>query len=320
MQMFNQLIREIKKRNNNKKIFFRYKNRYDKYSFGEDGYAYPEQYEAVITRLYHTIEKGLSYTNYRPGFGKDNVNALLRHMEQYSKTGDITVDFYETALSVLNAYVEKNSQFGCEDPDLESKIKHLPGKPNDKGGILSFRPLTFEESSSCSYKVLMENRHSIRHFSDEDVDADILQKAIQLAQYTPSACNRQGWKTRIISSREIIKKVLDNQNGNSGFGNEINKLLVITSDLKYFNKRRETFQAFIDGGMYAMSVINSLSYYGIAHIPLSASLTPDQEENVRNIIGCDDSEVFILFIGTGCYPDICQTTRSERKIVFPEII
>ena len=46
---------------------------------------------------------------------------------------------------------------------------------------------------------------------------------------------------------------------------------------------------------------------------MSASLTKEQEENVRKLLKLDPAEVLIMFIGIGNYPDECQTTRSERK-------
>ena len=159
---------------------------------------------------------------------------------------------------------------------------------------------------------MVKERHSIRHFSDKPVDVFGVIEAIKLAQYTPSACNRQGWKTYVVENIELMREVLHYQNGNSGFGNEFDKLLLIVSDLEYTNHEREVFQPFIDGGMYAMRVLDSLFYYGIASCPLSASLTPYQEVNVRKLLKLKESEVPILFVGIGNYPDLCQTARSER--------
>lgn len=114
--------------------------------------------------------------------------------------------------------------------------------------------------------------------------------------------------------------VLKNQNGNRGFGHEIDKLLLVTVDLRFFNRDREIFQAYIDGGMYAMSLINSLHYECIGTIPLSGSLTQNQDTNVRKILNLDEAEIIIIFIGVGNYPEKCQTTKSIRHKPVIEII
>lgn len=297
-----------------------YFSKFISYSFVDCECKDTVQYEASIIRLYHTIEKGLSYENYRAGFGKDNVEKLLISLEQYSSKGnDTSVFFYETALSCLEAYINKNKEHGHSDVQLENRVKALPGKPNERGGTVTVS--LPKNPENLTYKQLVTMRHSIRHFSNEPVDIELLKKAIQLAQYTPSACNRQGWKTRIVADKAKIKAILENQNGNRGFGQEFDKLLVITTDLRAQQRDREVFQAFIDGGMYAESVLNCLFSMGIGSVPLSASLTSEQDQNVRTIIDVCEAELFILFIGIGNYPDSeILTTRSERKPVDVEVI
>lgn len=294
-------------------IMKRYQKMFLKYSFVDLSCESIEQFDASITRLYHTIEKGLSYSDYRPGFGKDNVEKLLTSLEQYKQHGYDTERFcFKTAISCLDEYVTKNKVNGLEDSALESRMAALAGVSNGMGGVISVSKPADPES--MNYEELVSSRHSIRHFSDKPVDVELIKEAIRLAQYTPSACNRQCWKTRIIADKDKISSVLDNQNGNRGFGHEFDKLLVITADLRAQQRSREMFEAYIDGGMYAESVLNSLYCKGIGSVPLSAALLPSQDIKVREMLGINDAEVLIIFIGVGNYPEgEFLTTRSERK-------
>ncbi len=292
---------------------YRYYKKYISNAFSEGMCKNAQQFEASITRLYHTIEKGLSYLNYRPGFGKENVKKLVAEMSQYAVSYDVDKFFYKAALSVLNEYVRKNKEYGFEDGMLEEYIKNLPGNGNSAGGIKKFAAPDRAFLDSLNYSQMVKSRCSIRHFSKVSVDIEKVIRAIQLAQFTPSACNRQGWRSRVVISRDKINVILHNQNGNRGFGEEIDKLIVVTGDLRYFNLERELYQVFIDGGMYAMSVLNALYYEGIASVPLSASLTNRQEGAIRHMLEMDEAEMFILFIGVGNYPEECQTARSERR-------
>ncbi len=290
-----------------------YLNRFKRFSFKGNRCTSCEQYEAVITRWYHTIEKGLAYTNYRAGFGERNIDSLLGAMENYVADGFSTDEFFfKTALSTLNAYIIKNEQFGIDNSELKKRIAALSADENNCGGTIEFKPLSQEDLSKLDYPNFFESRHSMRHFSDVPLDKERIIHALESAQHTPSACNRQGWKTVIVQDKELIAQVLKNQNGNEGFGHEFDKLLLITADIRYFSSDRELFQPYIDGGMYAMSVLNALHYEGVAAVPLSASLTLEQETNVRSLLGLDEAEVPILFIGAGNYPNECKTTRSQR--------
>lgn len=298
-----------------RKKIIKYCNRFEKYSFVDCECETKEQFQASITRLYHTIEKGLSYENYRAGFGRENIEKLLVSLNQYNKKGfDCSAFFYETALSCLKAYVKKNKEHGLYDNELENRINRLPGNANTYGGTITVNaPIN---TTDMNYKQLLTSRHSIRHFSNKPVERVCLTKALILAQQAPSACNRQGWKVRIVSDKNKLEIILANQNGNKGFGHEINKILVITADLQAQQRNREVFQAFIDGGMYAECLLNALFYYGIGSVPLSAALTQSQEQNIRDAIGIKETEVFILFIGVGNYPDsMFLTARSERHFM-----
>lgn len=309
-----QKIRPLYRAMRQKRLNDMYLKKYQHYAFDEAGSLSDEkQFEACITRLYHTIEKGLAFSDFRPGFGKANLEKLLGHMEAYAAKYDIEAFFYRTALSCLHAYVEKNKAYNYEDPELEKRISGLPGTPNSCGGVTEVRPISKEELNAMDYDSFVKSRHSIRHFSKKPVDLERIKKAINLAQHTPSACNRQGWKARIITDKEVLEKLLDNQNGNRGFREEIGQLIVVTCDLRYFNQERELHQVFIDGGMYAQSIIQALHSEGFAMIPLSASLWEQQETEVRRILKLEDAEMLIIFIGVGNYPETCMTTRSERK-------
>lgn len=291
-----------------------YVKKFERYSFMGNKCIDERQYEAVITRWYHTIEKGLSYLNYRAGFGKANIDSLLTTMENYLADGySADAFFFKTALCTLEAYLEKNKSYGVENEIIAKRVVSLGGTANRMGGIIKFFPLSDEAIKTINYADFVKNRHSIRCFSLEPVNIERVKNAISLAQYTPSACNRQGWRSRVICNKDILATVLSNQNGNEGFGHKFDKLILVTADLRCFNRDRELYQAYIDGGMYAQSILNALHYEHIATVPLSASLKKKQEKNVRRVLGIHDAEVFIMFIGIGNYPEECQTTRSERR-------
>lgn len=296
--------------------------KFNKFAFTDCECKCPEQFEACIVRLYHIIEKGLSYNeNYRAGFGRTFIEKLLSTLEEYSAKYSTKTFFYETALACLNEYIRKNEEFGLADPELKRRIDNLPGHTNESGGTITVSAPDLTVLHKMNFEQLIKSRHSIRHFSPKPVDISIIKNAVKLAQYTPSACNRQGWKTRVIVDKNLMSTILSNQNGNMGFGQEIDKLLVITSDIMAQQKVREIFQAFIDGGMYAQNVLNALHYSGVGTIPLSASLTLSQENNIRKALKINEAEVIILFIGVGNYPEgEFLTTRSARKPIEVEVI
>jgi len=291
------------------------KDRFKKYSFGNynnlDSY---EQLEARITKAYHSIEKGLSYKNLKLGFGKEVINTLVSLMAEFKKKNySLYSEFFQTALSNLNEYIKIHESNNFDVTDLKEIVANLGQSSNDSGGVIRLTKNGVLGDTKKDFKSFSTSRHSIRDYSEVSVNIELIEKAFHLAQNTPSACNRQGWKTRVISDSEIKKTIRSNQNGNRGFGESIDKFILITTDSQYFAKDRERNQPFIDGGLYAMNLLYSLHYYGIATVPLSAALTLSQEENIRIALNMEESENFIMFIGVGNYIEEFTIPKSTRR-------
>lgn len=292
-----------------------YYSRYLKYSFhiGEEEYLDRVQYESVIIKEIHSIEKGLATQNYLIGSGKEHVMRLVNILKKYSEKFDVENEVFRTAISALETYKKKNA----ENRDVSEAVSNLKGISNGDGGI---DVLLRKQQYFDTYQEVLKSRRSVRHFNGEAVDVGKIREALEISRNTPSACNRQGWRVRLVADKKKMKEILRQQNGNRGFGDEIDKLMIITYDLRCLNSDREVFQGFIDGGMYAMNVLNSLQYVGIAAIPLSASLHAEQDKTVREIAQIEDSEILIVFIGCGNYCSKYKVPKSHKKQIDMEII
>jgi len=296
-------------------IFIAFYRRYSRYSFTANRCVCFEQYEALIRKLYHSIEKGLSYKERRLGFGKDNIKTLISLLEKYVRDGyPIEADVYRSALCNLQEYVALHGEEHLPlIREIADAYRRLPGAPDASGGTASITREAIDQALKLDFDAFSGSRHSVREFSGDAVEVERILRAVEMAQRTPSVCNRQGWKVRLIADKGVMAAVLKNQNGNRGFGIGIDKLLIVTTDLRYFNRDREQYQAFVDGGLYSMNLLYGLHYQGLASISLSAALTPGQEKNVRKLAGIGDSEVLILFIGVGMYRETFNVPRSTRK-------
>lgn len=297
------------------KIIKKDNDRYKKFSFGPGKLTY-SQLEARLTKEYHSIEKGLSYDNLRLGFGKQVLQNVIDLMTAYRKQGfPLDTHVYQTALSNLQQYIEVHQANNFDVSELESTFEKLKEDAdyNDAGGVYFRTKEEIFEKAKGNFEEFSLSRHSIRDYSDEPVSYEKIEQALELAADTPSACNRQPWKIRIVEDPKLKKFVQKNQNGNRGFGDYIDKFVIITSDIQYYERSRERNQANIDGGMYAMNLLYAFHYQQIAAVPLSASLTIEQEDNLRNKFDISEAENFIMFIGIGNYTDQFKVPKSARR-------
>lgn len=300
------------------KIFKFDKNRFLESSFSSDdkknSHSF-EQLQARITKEYHSLEKGLSYKNLRLGFGKQVLKNLINLMTIYKEKGyNIEEHSYQTALSNLQEYIDIHTKNGYNLPELTKEVKLLGEGKLKTGGVHYTNKSKVYSDSKGDFKSFSLSRHSVRDYSNESVEISTIEKALELAKKTPSACNRQSWKVRIVEDPKMKKMIQNNQNGNRGFGDYIDKFIIITADTQYYAKPRERNQANIDGGMYAMNLLYALHYYNIAAVPLSASLVLPQEYNLREAFNVARSENFIMFIGLGNYIDEdFKVPKSDRR-------
>lgn len=102
--------------------------------------------------------------------------------------------------------------------------------------------------------------------------------------------------------------------GVSGIRN-INKLLVVTTDLDTFSGPGERNQCFIDGGIFLMSLVLSLSYVGLGSCILNWSVNFNKDILIRKLMKIGKSENIIAFVAVGHLPDKVKVALSIRRKV-----
>lgn len=175
-------------------------------------------------------------------------------------------------------------------------------------GVILKKSDDLRKEARGDYRQLLYSRHSIRYFQDAPT-VDLLDEALTLASRTPSACNRQGWKTYIYKG-EKCTDLLKWQGGARGFEADIPCCIIVTANLKAFLSG-EVFQAYIDGGLYAQNLINALHYVGLGCIPLSCGFH-SRKLSKLTVFGIPKNEVPIVIIGCGTLPQEVKVAMSSR--------
>ena len=275
-----------------------------------------QQLRSRITASYHVIEKGLSLKEPRPGFGLENIHHLIDLIEHYFNLGYPKDESQvASALRVLSSYLNYHRTLGLAQPELEIKVKSLIALIETKscdGGVLSPESGLLRKNRFKEFVDLAYSRHSIRNFGGTPVDIDLIMSAIEVAQRSPSVCNRQASRVYLLKDRKVIRDVLECQNGNRGFGHLSDKLLVITSNLKSFYHPGERNQAFIDGGIFGMSLVYALHAQGLGTCTLNWSAVMEQDQALRQVLPVRDEEVVIFLIAVGHIPDRLKVPVSHR--------
>lgn len=264
----------------------------------------------------HRIEKGLSMPETRPGFGRDVVRRLAGMILVYRERG-LDPEPSERAASALRAYLRFHEERGLMEPwmaDLEDpSTPRAPVSAELQCGIDVVSRSDVASSIPDGMDQFFISRRSVRHFAAGKVTDDEVTHSIALAIRTPSVCNRQSWRVHDFASDETVADVLALQNGNRGFGQEIARVLVITTDLRAFTKPGERFQCWIDGGMFAMSLVYALHSLGLGTCTLNCSHEWRHDKKLHEAADIPPNEAVIMMIGVGRLPETYKAARSPRR-------
>lgn len=299
-------------------LYLEDESRFKKFSaVGKSSYDY-KIVRSQVMYYTHQIEKGLSRKNFRYGFGSFALTNLIKYLIQMENFPDGEVDdFFQNGVSALKAYQDKHISIDGNVPNInlfpEKLLSRINQSNSDMGGTNYVLSKDKEDNSNLNFKELAMRRSSIRDFKVEsEVDLSEIKEAIEISIKSPSVCNRQSSRVKIINNKEILRQVLELQGGFAGY--ELpDKLLLVTSDLSNFLRAHERNQCFTDGGLFSMSLLYALEYKGIAACPLSANVSKEKSKKIRNLISLPENENLIMFIACGKMEDKVKIPKSYRS-------
>lgn len=267
--------------------------------------------DAYVTMEYHALEKGMALRHPRPGFGRRHVRsliALIRTSADRHGWRPVTLQ----ALSVLRAYQASQPE-GYRDPEIDRLAASAPLTDETRGGTRTVSRDEVLRDACVDLSAFFTSRSSVRDFSDEPVDRQLIERAVRMARTTPSVSNRQAWRVYLLKEREAIDVALRHQNGNRGFRDRIDTLLIVTSDLTRFANAGERFQCWIDGGMFSMTLVYALHSLGLGTCCLNMSSTRAQDRGLRRDVAIRPNDTVIMMIAVGTLPERYRVTESPDR-------
>ncbi len=270
-----------------------------------------------LTLSYHIVEKGLTMPEPRPGFGKAVVLDLGKSILEYDalKLPHNELEFKQS-VSVLREYKKFHQEIGFQlDKEIISLLDEIERKFHSVEGTKQLKVTKEDYFADIDkpFDQFCKSRYSVRNYTEEEIPMDVLYECIEIAQKSPSFCNRQPTRVHIVKSSEKKEQILAIQNGNRGFGHLAETLLVITSIISTTKDIHERNENHLNGGMYSMTLLNALHQHKIGACSLNWSVSDDRDKKLRKILNFADNEVALLIITCGYIPDKISIASSPRK-------
>lgn len=247
--------------------------------------------DAATTKLYHRIEKGLTMPSPRQPFGQAIRDNLARSIANAAKHRGPFSQHARDAVEALDAWNEGG------------RLSDLVAPPGPTEPVLD--PATLA--------AFIESRRSVRNFDERPVDRGLVEEAVRLAGTSPSVCNRQAARAYYFDDPEDVRRIIALHGGSSGFKTAIRGLFVVTYDLRAFVHARERNQGWIDGGLFAMTLILALHGLGLGTVPLNWSRRNEPTDRLRAAAAIPDHDNVVMLIGIGHPAPGYRVARSARR-------
>lgn len=290
--------------------------RFRRYSaFGKDARKSPKLLQAQLMVAAHGLEKALSFQEFEPRRALRKVRSTLLLLEKHRELGLPENDVARCmAQDAVANYRRIHSEVGVDVSDVFADAEGLVG-PSTAKADYSVRRMTNDMLTAAERAALikgMKTRASIREYADTPINRTIVRAVVADSLSTPSVCNRQGFRVHYSLDPTVINAALSKQNGNAGFGERVPGLFIVTCSLGIFSSSSERNQAFVDGGLFAMSLMLAIHAHGMGACPLNWSASHRQDNALRRVLSIPEDEVVIMMMSFGPLPKVATAAGSRR--------
>lgn len=277
-----------------------------------------ESFKAELLLQFHKLEKGIVMPGKRRVFGEETVIRIIELLNLWQQqNNNLTDPVFLSSVQALKDYKTKIIEDGfIEKSKVIKKINdYLQGLNIDNTSIFTTpEPLCNEyKEGLSSFQDLVSFRRSVREFDDKYVEISFIKKAVEIAQKSPSVCNRQASKIYYIRGRNEIDFLLSQQNGNAGFGYQIPSLAIVSVDQTHFFNSTERNQPYIDGGLFTMSFLYGLSAQGLSSCCLNWCVVPSVDRKTHKVLKIPKSERIMMLVAIGYPAKGVKVPKSARK-------
>lgn len=296
--------------------------RYYAFSGWRSNYSDAEVRNYHIVKIYHSLEKSMSFNKRDTSSGWKNAVALIELIKSAEKYDNVSYHD-QAAVQILRKFVELDGN--KENPLSEiisKKLSDFKIESHEEHGSKTHTLHDFQKGCLEQPEEFFFSRYSLREFRNEKVSEKVIKRAVSLAMKSPSVCNRQSWHVYHTADSHVIEAALKHQVGNRGFGDRVRNLLIITTDLKGFMSGEEHYQHWIDGGLFSMSLIYGLHSLGVASCCLNWSQTPSNDRKLRKLVDIKANHTVIMMLAVG-WPDdknkVCISARRPFDEVYTSL-
>ncbi len=222
-----------------------------------------------------------------------NGNMLFGLHKQSGADIDSLISFVCDNRAEVDMYYNKLKAFSRSAPTIDEKYNIYHFFATDpEGRKLEFQRFEHHVINYLNGEQLLLTRRSIRHFTDEQIPDNILNKVLDLSRFAPTARNTQPYYFKIITDKTMLHRLAETRSKNSSPINRAPMAVAIISDPEISTRHEQ------DGCIAAYHFLLAARQYGLGTCWIAAMDT----DEVKDILGVDHNHYIATITPLG-YPE-----------------
>jgi nitroreductase len=254
-----------------------------------------------LRRNVHRLEKGIVMRPRRLGFGQAYLQEILGSIKRLDQAGELPNVDKTWAFDVLSEYFRINAP--VNEPWFLEQRDAFETLARD---YVNGAQYPFVRSTSPNVDIefqqlatLATARRSVRWFQDRPVEPAAIDRALEIALQSPSACNRQSFRFHLIHGKERTQKILDTAGGTKGFSHQVPSVAVVIGRLDGYEYAFDRHAIYVDAGLASMSFLFGLEVQGLSSCCINWPDKGDQYRSLGKLIKLGKEEQVIMLIAIG---------------------
>lgn len=272
----------------------------------------------TLRRNTHRLEKGLLMRPRRPVFAQDYLEETTTAFADVISTStgrgrddgrfepdpllrwaDDVLGEYFDVVSETETVTRCREAYRAARVLLNGAAECMPGTQRRVPYRRAVEPLsvTIDDMAALAWR-----RRSVRWFEQRPVPREMIDRALEVALQSPSACNRQPFVFHVFDDPALVREVCEIPMGTKGYGHNIPAVAVIVGRQRAYFSERDRHLIYIDGSLAAMGFIYALEVQGLSSCPINWPDIEEKERQMAALIGLDPDERPVMLVAIG-YPD-----------------
>lgn len=277
---------------------------------------------SLLRRNIHRLEKGLLMKPRRVpfalGYIGETVNAYVRAVHAEVDAKEIT-----WAHDVLAEYM----RISPRDPKIDRlrKVFHEANSHgfNQRGDSPKNIPYLREVSNAPAFSYsdllqLAKFRRSVRWYRPDPVPRAIVERALDVASLSPTACNRQPYQFRVFDDPSLVAELIKLPGGTSGFSHQVPAVVVVVGRLRNYPGGHDRHCIYTDASLAIMSFVYAMEVQGVGTCCINWPDHELKERAMASFLKLEPDERPVMLVSYG-WPDpegavACSTKKSISNI------